>query len=243
LPGVNICSKHLFMPGDQGDGTRERVMEAAAELFAERGFRGATMRAIAERAGTNLASAHYHFGSKEKLYLDVAVELFLALERRLEEKGLLREEADLDGCSRQELIAQLRARIQTLLESLLEHPGHHGTLMLRELCDPTAALGEIVARFIDPMRRQMAALVRRLEPALDEDDAERCVRSIVGQIYFYRTHRAGLLLMMGRRGYPRDFARKTADHVTAFSLGGVERLAADRRRRRAPKEVSCEGAS
>ena len=59
--------------------TRDRVMEAAAQLFAERGFRGATMRAIAESAGTNLASAHYHFGSKEKLYLEVCFALFRRL--------------------------------------------------------------------------------------------------------------------------------------------------------------------
>jgi AcrR family transcriptional regulator len=234
----------MFMSASGGgDGTQERVKAAAAELFAERGFRGATMRAIAERAGTNLASAHYHFGSKEKLYREVAFELFLGLERRLEGRSLSLGEGSSGRSGRKEVLAELRARIETLVETLLESPGHHATLMVRELCDPSAALGEIVERFIDPMRRQMAALVRRLEPALDEELAERCVRSIAGQIFFYRTHRAALLLMMGRRGYPRDFARQTADHVMSFSLGGIERVAAGGRRRRAPKEAACEDAS
>ena len=51
--------------------TRDRLIEAAAGVFAERGYRGATMREIAERAGANLAAAHYHFGSKLDLYRDV----------------------------------------------------------------------------------------------------------------------------------------------------------------------------
>jgi AcrR family transcriptional regulator len=218
------------------DETRERVMQAAAELFAERGFRGATMRAIAESAGTNLASAHYHFGSKEKLYLEVAFAMFQGLQARLAERGLSLPEAELARRSRPELAELLRARIETMVESLLEAPGLHGNLMLRELIDPTPALREIVRRFMDPVRKDFEAIVRGLAPALAADAAEWCVRSIAGQIFFYRTHRPALLLMMGRRAYPRDFAKQVADHVLAFSLGGIERLAP-------PTEASCAAGS
>jgi AcrR family transcriptional regulator len=207
------------------DETRERVMQAAAELFAERGFRGTTMRAIAEGAGTNLASAHYHFGSKEKLYLDVAFAMFERLQGRLAERGLSPSEAELAKRTRPELEELLRARIETMLESLLEAPGLHGSLMIRELADPTPALKEIVRRFMDPVRKEFEAIVRRLEPALAHAAAEECVRSIAGQIFFYRTHRPALLLMMGRRAYPRDFAKAIAGHILSFSLGGIGRRA------------------
>src|SRR5262245_13720798 len=120
-----------------GDDTRERVMEAAGELFAERGFRGTTMRAIAETAGTNLASAHYHFGSKEKLYLDVAFAMFSDLQARLAERGLSPSESELAKRTRPELEELLRARIETMLESLLDQPGLHSSVMIRELIDPT----------------------------------------------------------------------------------------------------------
>jgi len=53
------------------DATGARVIRAAGTLFAERGFHGTTMRDIAERAGANVASGHYHFGSKRDLYLAV----------------------------------------------------------------------------------------------------------------------------------------------------------------------------
>jgi TetR/AcrR family transcriptional regulator len=51
-----------------GDATRERILEAALEVFAERGFAGATTREIAARSATNLGLIKYYFDSKEKLW-------------------------------------------------------------------------------------------------------------------------------------------------------------------------------
>lgn len=48
--------------------TRERVLEAASELFAHRGFRGASARAISAQAGANAAAISYHFRGKRGLY-------------------------------------------------------------------------------------------------------------------------------------------------------------------------------
>ncbi len=48
--------------------TRREILRAAGEAFAACGFVGATTRAIAARAGVNVATLHYHFGSKEGLY-------------------------------------------------------------------------------------------------------------------------------------------------------------------------------
>jgi AcrR family transcriptional regulator len=48
--------------------TRREILRAAGEAFAASGFAGATTRAVAARAGVNVATLHYHFGSKEGLY-------------------------------------------------------------------------------------------------------------------------------------------------------------------------------
>jgi AcrR family transcriptional regulator len=48
--------------------TRREILRAAGEAFAAAGFVGATTRAVAARAGVNVATLHYHFGSKEGLY-------------------------------------------------------------------------------------------------------------------------------------------------------------------------------
>jgi AcrR family transcriptional regulator len=49
------------------DQTRARIMQAASQLFTEKGFAGTTTRAIAESAGINEVTLFRHFGTKEKL--------------------------------------------------------------------------------------------------------------------------------------------------------------------------------
>lgn len=68
--------------------SRERIIRAAAVLFARHGFHGVTTRAIAAAAGLNIATVHYHVGSKQNLY-DQVHALF-----HHEEQELLREILD-----------------------------------------------------------------------------------------------------------------------------------------------------
>ena len=49
--------------------TRERTMEIAARLFAQNGFKGVSMRDIANAVGIKAASLYNHFSDKEDLYL------------------------------------------------------------------------------------------------------------------------------------------------------------------------------
>jgi AcrR family transcriptional regulator len=220
------------MNRDDPPATRRRILAAAGELFAERGFLATTMRGIAARARVNLAAANYHFGSKQALYLEVVRGQFEKLEERLAARGAS-PVAALDRLSRKQLEEMLRRRIETMLETVLDESSVHGAIMQREMADPSDALPVIVKQFIDPQRRAMGRLVARLEPELSQADVERCTRSLVGQTFFYLTHRPALLLLMGRSSYPRGLTRDAAEHITAFSLGGLDRLAAERREGRA----------
>jgi AcrR family transcriptional regulator len=49
----------------------ERIVQAAAILFAEKGFKGVTTREIAQAVGLNIGTVHYHVGTKRDLYLKV----------------------------------------------------------------------------------------------------------------------------------------------------------------------------
>ena len=53
--------------------TRERLLNAAEQLFAEQGISGTALRALTKAAKVTLAAVHYHFGNKEGL-LDAVVE-------------------------------------------------------------------------------------------------------------------------------------------------------------------------
>lgn len=54
-----------------GEATRDALTSAARALFAQKGFDGTSVRAITDRAGANLGSITYHFGSKKALYAAV----------------------------------------------------------------------------------------------------------------------------------------------------------------------------
>ena len=54
-----------------GQKTKARLLRSTEKLFASKGVAGVTMRDIAQQTKTNLASAHYHFGSKEAMVLEM----------------------------------------------------------------------------------------------------------------------------------------------------------------------------
>jgi AcrR family transcriptional regulator len=210
--------------------TKGRLLAAAAELFAAHGFHGTTIRDIAERAGVNVAAGHYHVGSKKDLYLEVLREEFAKIRAVIAERGATLPPAHvLDGLGRRGLEALLRARMRSMLDVLLgPPPGLHGTLMQREMCDPSEALPVIVEEFILPMVREVDEIVGRLAPRLDAAGVRRVVFSAMGQSLFYRFCMPAVLRMMGRDAYPKGFTASLAEHVAEFSLGGLDRVAAAR---------------
>lgn len=214
--------------------TKARLLAAAAELFAAHGFHGTTIRDIAERAGVNVAAGHYHVGSKKDLYLEVLRAEFAKIRAVIAERGAdLPPARVLDGLDRRALEGLLRARLRSMTDVLLgPPPGLHGTLMQREMCDPSEALPVIVEEFIHPMVHEVEQIVARLAPGLDAGEVQRAVFSAIGQTLFYRFCMPGVLRMMGRTAYPKGFTASVADHVAEFSLGGLDRLAGTRSGRR-----------
>jgi AcrR family transcriptional regulator len=71
-----------------------QILEAAAEEFADHGFKGARMDSIAERADVNKASIYYHLGNKEELYEAVFLSLLESVGERFEEINEQLEQSD-----------------------------------------------------------------------------------------------------------------------------------------------------
>jgi AcrR family transcriptional regulator len=70
--------------GEAPRSTKDRILEAAEAIFAQRGFEGASTREIAARAGVNISSLHYHWASKETLYLAVFRDVFARITHHLD---------------------------------------------------------------------------------------------------------------------------------------------------------------
>lgn len=196
--------------------TRQRLIEAAGEVFADVGFRAATVRAICSRAGANVAAVNYHFGDKEALYLEVLAHAHrAALERYPPDFGLR-----VGASAEEKLAAFVRAFLLRLLDDGV--PAWLGKLMAREMIEPTAALDRIVEHTGRPLFERLTGIVRELAGReLPADVLTRCAQSVVGQCLFYRHCRE-----MIRRGWPEadptpERIDELARHVTHFSIAGI----------------------
>lgn len=86
----------MTSPADAPEGSRrDQIIDAALEAFAEKGFRGASTRDIAQRAGTNQGLVSYHFRSKDDLWRAAADRIFELLKTSLYKRlgGLRTEDA------------------------------------------------------------------------------------------------------------------------------------------------------
>jgi AcrR family transcriptional regulator len=212
------------------DDTRSRLIDAASELFAERGFHATTARDIASRAGVNVAAANYHYGSKKELYLEVLRAQFAAVGETLARRGG-KPPGSIARLSREDVVLLLRRRIAAMLEMLIGPPPMlHGALMQREMTDPSEAMPIIVEEFVRPMSEEMERIVARLAPDLAPEELRLTVFSIISQAVLYRFARPAVLAVYGLDDFPRGFAERVADHVVTFSLGGIDGVAARRKR-------------
>lgn len=158
------------------DETRERLIEAAGEIFSSKGYQAATVREITKAAKANLAAIHYHFGSKDRLYQAVLEHAHREAARRFPpDPGL---PAGTDPAVR--LYAFVRASLLRLEDK--QHHAWLGRLMAREMAEPSSNLAVVVDRCLAPTDRVLREIVGELlGPEADPLTVACHCRSIVGQ--------------------------------------------------------------
>jgi AcrR family transcriptional regulator len=118
---------------------RDRILDAASSVFAEKGFAGARVDDIAARAGINKAMLYYHVGDKTALYSAVLL-------RNFERVRVALDEALATGGSAR---ARLEAVITALTRMVQRHPDHP-RMMLREIASGAASLEpEVLAAMLE----------------------------------------------------------------------------------------------
>jgi TetR/AcrR family transcriptional regulator, regulator of cefoperazone and chloramphenicol sensitivity len=199
--------------------TRERILEAAGEVFAENGFRHATVRDICEKANVNIAAVNYHFGDKEKLYYSV-----LKYWREIAfEKYPLNLQIDEQKTPEE----HIRVFIRFLLFRILEEGRHSwfGKLVAREYVEPTKALDMLIEETIEPTFVFLSSVVRQI---LDEPASEKRVRfcclSIVSQCLFFVYAKHVIKKLFHQDSFMTEEIESIAEHITAFSLEAVKSL-------------------
>jgi AcrR family transcriptional regulator len=204
------------------DETRRQLLEAAGAVFAEAGFRDATVREICRRAGANIAAVNYHFGDKETLYAEV----LRHAHSRAHEKypPLLDVPADAPPEKK------LRAFVLSFLLRIFDKgpTAWQGKLMSREMIEPTAALDSLIEERMRPMANQLRAIVEEILGCAPNDERARlCGMSVVSQCVFYH-HCRPVVSRLFPKHPPEDAAsiERLADHITRFSLAAMKHLPA-----------------
>jgi AcrR family transcriptional regulator len=146
-------------PNPAQEFTRDRILQAAGDLFAVQGFKATTLREITEAAQANLAAVNYHFRSKEELVestLEAAIQPIVAA--RL---------AALDDClagAKQPAIQDLAEALVKPLHDLSSGANRNRMLLLMQLSpDPATSHNALVSRHFAPLHQKF---VTALEPAL-----------------------------------------------------------------------------
>jgi AcrR family transcriptional regulator len=201
--------------------TRLRVLQAAGEVFAEEGFKSATVREICRRAGANVAAVNYHFGDKGRLYGRVCREGFqAALSRYPANMGITD-----DASAEQRLRAFIRSFLYRMLDETdpMLHRMHR--LAAREMTEPTGVLDDIVQNMIKPLFGRLWQIVTEiLGPEVDDRTAVLCARSVVGQCLFYRHSQPVLMRLDPNQQFTPEALDELAAHISRFSLAAMNQV-------------------
>lgn len=201
------------------EATRARLLEAGGQVFAEHGFKAATVRDICAKAEANVAAVNYHFGGKEGLYAAVLRHAHKCAVGQAE--GLAN--TAVGGSAEEKLGLFIRGFLMNIFAE--GQAAWHGRLMTREMSQPTAALDELVREEIRPRAYLLEQIVRGLlGEAATQEQVEFCARSVIGQMSFYYHARPVIERVFTDFGYDQAGIAKVAEHVTRFSLAGIRGL-------------------
>src|SRR5512135_3380768 len=204
--------------------TRWRLLQAAAEVFAEVGYHAATTREICKRAGVNLASIHYYYGDKAELYREVFRLSFLSECNTF-------ATLDITQASLQEA---LHSFYSWLFPPVAEKDPMRELFMrlhAREEAEPSGVLGDAMLQAFRPNHEKVLALLCR-EFGLKKPDVEvdRLAFAVTGMATVYFHNRAAIDSLA-----PRLLdGQKAREAMTERLVGyAVALIGAERKRRAA----------
>lgn len=204
--------------------TKGRLLDAAARLFSEKGFRDTTIQEISQLAGANVAAVNYHFGSKDRLYMEVW-QLVASIMHDTYVKPML------EITSPEERLRQIiKQRIQQTFD---EGPaGHLRKLAFREMSGPTGSREKAILKLLRPFRDLLLHTVGQLlNRKKDDPVTQRCEFSLHSQLIFLnvlrmrdRQHCMEFLSDYGKHPSPAQID-ELSSHISTFVLGGIKATA------------------
>ncbi len=199
--------------------TRERVLAAAGEVFADHGYEKATIREIVRRAGANLNAVNYYFRDKRGLYVALFEQAHAAVTK--DDLEMFAKAAEQDPEER------LKAIVLRILRGfvLTKRTSWQMRLLIREMIEPTGVLDLMVERFIRPRFSALCEAVRALaSPGTPDLTVKLCTESVVGQCAHIVHARLAVQKLIPELTFTPEGLEFIAEHITTFSLAAIRHL-------------------
>lgn len=197
--------------------TKERILEAAEQLFIQRGFSATSLRAITSAAGVNLAAVNYHFHSKEGL-LEAVVHWRIAPVNQEQLKRLeqLEARAGVETPSVEEI---LEAYLAPVLTTRQDRPGVP-RLVGRLYGEPHSLVHPLLERAFGDLRRRFLATLIRAVPGEDPEELSWRFYFTIGAMVHMVTLEAPVDLLPGVARAAESPAR-LLDRLVRFAAAGL----------------------
>ncbi len=198
---------------EDGRVTRDRLLKAACEVFAEKGYLNAKVAEICRRAGANVAAVNYYFGDKDTLYAEAWQHAFN--EYTMPESSLPMHISPDD---------QLRNYIHSLIQNFMEKglQGYFTRLYLMELANPTGLIQDSWHNMIEPRRQKLIGIIRKILGVETTDETVLfCELSIISQCRALLTINRNDLEYLLDEALSSNLIKRLADHIACFSLAGI----------------------
>lgn len=198
--------------------TKAALLQAAVTEYAAKGFAGARIDEIAQRAGVNKQLVYHYYGSKDELYRAALEHVYAGIRER--EKAL--HLSDLPP------LAAMERLIGFSFDYLAEHPEFIALLNDENRHDARHIRGsERLEQMHSPLVSLIAeTLERGVAEGVFRDDLEpvQLYVSIAGLSYFFFSNNRTLSTIFGRRlDAPKAVAERRR-HVVAFAMGALRPL-------------------
>ncbi len=221
-----VMSQDNKTDSNANKGVRDRLLDAAEELFCEHGFEGASIRDIAASADCNIASVNYYFGGKEKLYEEVWRRHLIPMrDARIVSVNKVMSQSD----GKPQLEELLKAFADAFIGQMVDDNKSRqlGILMAREWIDRRLPANMFFDDVIKPTMSAMHKALVETCPGLDESKVPLVVLSIAGQLVQV-AHIKAIFEQGDEADLPMFDLTEAIEHIVKFSAAGIRAYAKDK---------------
>ena len=199
--------------------TRDRLLDEAEDLFAQRGYHAVSVREITKAAESNLAAVNYHFGNKQNLYLEVFRSRWLPRASRIQQS--FKQSLKNNGNPTPNMVVQSFARAFLEGPMSADERTRHLKLISGELVQPTEAFELVVEQVFRPLFGKLLEDLRKAMPdTIDEKQMVLNVFSILSMVLYFNLARPLITSFVGGQE-GNGIETRLVDHIVQFSLNGV----------------------